>query len=58
MSLSFLNPTALFALFLLPALLALPFVGRGIRARGFNFWAAVVLRALVLLALILGLASA
>ncbi|MBI5029338.1 MAG: VWA domain-containing protein [Chloroflexi bacterium] len=58
MTFSFLYPMALYALLLLPLLLALPFVGSRIRARPMQFWAALVLRALVLLALILGLAGA
>jgi len=57
MSLSFLYPTALYALLLLPPLLALPFVGRRASARTFSFWAGLALRAIVLLGLILGLAG-
>ena len=57
MTLSFLYPTALYALLLLPLLLALPFVGRRATPRTFNFWAGLALRALVLLGLILALAG-
>ncbi|HSD84335.1 MAG TPA: VWA domain-containing protein, partial [Anaerolineae bacterium] len=57
MALSFLYPTALYVLLLLPLLLALPFVGRRTAPRTFNFWAGWVLRALVLLGLILALAG-
>ncbi len=69
MSFSFLYPTALYALLLLPLLLALPFVGRlgGLSKRAtsgkpfhvfrFSFWLALAVRALILLALILGLAG-
>ncbi len=58
MSISFLYPTALLALFILPLLIALPLVGSRLRARPPIFWAALALRALVLLSLILGLAGA
>ncbi len=57
MGLSFFYPTTLYALLLLPALLALPFIGRRALPRAFNFWAGLILRALVLLGLILGLAG-
>lgn len=57
MTLSFLYPTALSALILIPALLALPFVGGRLRGRPMQFWTTLALRALVLLALILGLAG-
>ncbi len=57
MTLSFLYPTALYALLLVPALLALAFVGSRASARTGNFWAALVLRAIVLLGLILGIAG-
>ncbi len=56
MALTFQYPATLFALALIPALLALAFAGRATRAR--QFWIALGLRALVLLALILGLAGA
>ncbi|MBN1888760.1 MAG: VWA domain-containing protein [Thermoflexales bacterium] len=58
MSFSFLYPTSLYALLLLPPLLALPFLGRRALPRAFSFWAGLVLRALVMLGLILGLAGA
>ncbi|HET7087407.1 MAG TPA: VWA domain-containing protein, partial [Anaerolineae bacterium] len=57
MTLSFLYPTALYALLLLPLLLTLPFVGRRASARTFNFWVGLALRAVVLLGLILSLAG-
>jgi uncharacterized membrane protein len=57
MTLSFLYPTTLYALILIPALLALPFVGSRLRGRPMQFWTTLALRALVLLALILGLAG-
>ncbi len=56
MSISFLHPGALYALLLLPLLLALPFVGRRAR-RSPGFWAGLGLRALVLLVLVLALAG-
>lgn len=55
---SFQNPTTLLALFLVPFLVALPFIGRGVRGRGAQFWFGLVLRAFILLALIFGLAGA
>lgn len=58
MSLSFLYPTTLYTLLLLPLLLALPFIGRRSLPRTFSFWLGLALRALVLLGLILGLAGA
>ncbi len=57
MTLSFLYPIALYTLLLLPPLLALPFVGRRAASRTPNFWAGLVLRTIVLLGLILGLAG-
>lgn len=57
MTLSFLNPAALFALLLIPVLLTLPLLGRrGVRSR--QFWLTLALRAAVLVGLILGLAGA
>ncbi len=58
MSLSFLNPTALFALLLVPLLIAIPLYGRARASNNFQFLLGLVLRALILLALILGLAGA
>lgn len=56
MRVSLLYPRALWALLLLPPLLALPFVGRrGGRTPG--YWVGLALRALVLVALILALAG-
>ncbi len=60
MSLSFLHPTALYALLLVPLLLALPFVGR--RASPlvfrFSFFAPLALRAIILVFVILALGGA
>ena len=58
MSLSFLNPTALLALVLVPLLIAIPLVGRARGSQTVQFWSGLVLRALILLAVILGLAGA
>lgn len=58
MSFSFLNPVALLALLLAPLLLAIPLVGRARGSRTLQFWSGLVLRALILFALILGLAGA
>ncbi|MBI4670338.1 MAG: VWA domain-containing protein [Chloroflexi bacterium] len=56
--LSFQNSTALLALLLILPLVALPFIGRGVRGRGAQFWFALIVRALILLAMIFGLAGA
>ncbi len=58
MSLSFLNPTALVALLLVPVLLAVPLVGRARGGQSRQFWTGLGLRALILTAVILGLAGA
>lgn len=58
MTFSFLNPTALLALLLVPLLIAIPLVGRARGSQTVQFWSGLVLRALILLALILGLAGA
>src|SRR4029079_9089997 len=56
MFLSFLNPLALMALLLVPLLMAIPLYGRA--ARTVQFWAGLGMRALILSAVILGLAGA
>ncbi len=58
MSFSFLHPPALFALLLVPLLLALPFIGRARASLNFQFLFGLVLRALILFGVILGLAGA
>lgn len=56
MSLSFLNPTALLAFMLVPLLLAIPLYGRASRTA--QFWFGLAVRAVILAAVILGLAGA
>lgn len=58
MNLSFLNPIALLALVLVPLLIAIPLIGRARGSQTVQFWSGLALRALILLALILGLAGA
>ncbi len=58
MFLSFLNPTALLALLLVPLLLAIPLYARARASFNAQFLFGLFLRALILLAVILGLAGA
>jgi uncharacterized membrane protein len=56
MGISFIYPQYLWLLLLIPAILVLGMVGRG-AAKPFRFWASIILRGVVLLALIFGLAG-